>query len=232
MTQHIYTTPLGKQIEIIRPRLTKRLIDILFAVTGIILFSPVLLLVAFLIKLFSKGPILYLDDRLGLGGRPYKMFKFRSMKVDAPPALTKDGKLVVAKRDPRVTPIGRIIRMFRVDELPQLFNVLKGDMSLVGPRAGLVRFEAQYDDLAYKRLRVRPGCTGLGTVAGGRHLSNRSLYQLEARYVEHQSFWLDVLVLLMTPVYVFFGEKLPQVILKKYIYGIDLQKIQGEGAES
>ncbi len=231
MAERTYTTPLGRNITPTRASPVKRAFDFTVALIGLIVISPVLVIVAVLVKLTSRGPVFYRDDRFGLGGTTHKMLKFRSMKVGAPPAITSDGKLIVTKRDPRLTPVGRYLRALHLDEIPQLINVLKGDMSLVGPRSGQPAYEGQYDDLAYERLRVRPGVTGLGAVVGGRHLTNESLYAVEARYVQRQCLWLDLLIILATPVYIFLGAAASRGLLRRYLDGLELREL-GDTSET
>jgi lipopolysaccharide/colanic/teichoic acid biosynthesis glycosyltransferase len=228
----IYISPLGRRIVAARARPVKRAVDFLTAMAALIVVSPILMVSAILVKLTSKGPVFYMGERVGRGGKPYKMIKFRSMKVGAPSQLTKDGKMIVTREDPRVTGIGRLLRASKADELPQFLNVLKGDMSFVGPRSGLPEFEKNYSDLAYERLRIRPGVTGIGSVLGGRHMSNECLYELEARYVEHQNLWLDFLIVLMTPVYILFGRSIPRFVLRRYIKGIEFHMLTGESTET
>jgi lipopolysaccharide/colanic/teichoic acid biosynthesis glycosyltransferase len=184
-----------------------------------------------LVKLTSKGPVFYMDDRLGEGGSVFRMFKFRSMKVGAPPLITSDGKLVVRKKDPRLTSIGGLLRAGKIDELPQLLNVLRGEMSFIGPRAGQPKYEKDYTDLARQRLRVKPGITGLASVVGGRHLSNETLYKLDKAYVEYQNAWMDLLIVLMTPVFVLLGPSLPRRALRRYLRNIDPGELDARLAE-
>lgn len=232
MTAQTCVTPLGRTIELVKQPALKRLADICLAATVLILTSPVFLVVALLVKLTSKGPVFYKGRRLGRGGKVYNMLKFRSMKTGAPPVLTEDGKMIVARQDPRVTGIGRIIRAAKLDELPQLLNVLKGDMSAVGPRSGLPEYEKDYSDMGYERLRVRPGMTGMGSVLDGRHLSNECLYELEARYVERQGLWLDCLIVLLTPAYIVFGGNMVRRVLRRYLEGIEFRGVDGASAEN
>ena len=143
--------------------------------------------------------------RVGRGGRLFKMWKFRSMVVDAealhPGATASDGSGVLfkARQDPRVTRVGRVLRRLSLDELPQLFNVLIGSMSLVGPRPALPAEVAQYPPEMYRRLSVRPGVTGLWQVSGRSDLTWEDAIRLDTYYVDHRSFWLDVKIVLRTP---------------------------------
>lgn len=138
----------------------KRLFDFTAALIGLILLSPLFLVVAVLIKLTSKGPVFFRQERMGRDFRPFRIYKFRSMVVDAP----KLGGQVTAGRDPRITPVGSLIRKTKIDELPQLINVLVGDMSLVGPRPEVPRYVQMYADDYRVVLSVRPGITDLASV--------------------------------------------------------------------
>jgi lipopolysaccharide/colanic/teichoic acid biosynthesis glycosyltransferase len=135
--------------------MAKRAFDMLAAGTGLLLFAPVLLLAALLIKLDSAGPVFFLQRRIGRGFRPFAIYKFRTMVVDAP----RHGGALTVGDDPRITRMGRILRRTKIDELPQLINVLKGDMSLVGPRPEVPRYVEQFRQRYETILRVRPGIT-------------------------------------------------------------------------
>jgi lipopolysaccharide/colanic/teichoic acid biosynthesis glycosyltransferase len=133
----------------------KRCFDIIVALTGLIVLSPVLLVIAFAVRCSSRGPILFLQQRMGRGFRPFWIYKFRTMVVDAP----KLGLQITAGEDPRITRVGRLLRKWKLDELPQLFNVLKGDMSLVGPRPEVPRYVEMFREDYACVLSVRPGIT-------------------------------------------------------------------------
>lgn len=137
-----------------------RLLDIIFAMFGVIILSPFFILLSLWVKLDSKGPVLYKQKRIGLGGGEFSLLKFRSMHVDA----DKKGLLTVGGRDPRITRSGFILRKFKLDELPQLFNVLAGDMSLVGPRPEVKKYVDLYTDEQRKILSVRPGITDMASI--------------------------------------------------------------------
>ena len=224
----VWITPLGQHIELVQPWRGKRLVDFLLACFLLALLSPMLFCVSLVVKLTSPGPVFYRDSRLGIAGKVYSMLKFRSMLHNAPPLLTQGGKLIVSKSDPRLTPVGRLLRTLHLDEMPQLLNVIKGDMSFVGPRPGQPAFEHLYTREAYERLRVHPGITGLGAVVGGRFLENASLYAVEAAYVRQQSPMLDLLIVLLTPVYASCGTQIPRVLLARYLKGIQLTELAGE----
>ncbi|MDI6704132.1 MAG: exopolysaccharide biosynthesis polyprenyl glycosylphosphotransferase [bacterium] len=174
----------------------KRLMDIVVSVLVLSLSSPILFLIALLIKLDSKGEIFYKDVRIGKGGKPYTTYKFRSMVKDA----TKMGLgYRMMKDDPRITRVGKWLRRFSLDELPQLFNVLKGDMSLIGPRPGLPFQVEQYSDFQRRRLEVKPGITGLAQISGRNLLSWKERIEKDIEYIDNYSFLLDLKILLRTP---------------------------------
>lgn len=176
--------------------------DLVFASLALIAISPLMLAVAVAIKLTSKGPVFYKSERMGLDGRPFPMFKFRSMVVDADKqvaALMKSnegaGVLFKMREDPRVTKVGRIMRKFSVDELPQFINVLRREMSVVGPRPPLRREVEAYDGTVRRRLLVKPGITGLWQVSGRSDLSWEETVRLDLSYVENWSMTGDVLII-------------------------------------
>jgi lipopolysaccharide/colanic/teichoic acid biosynthesis glycosyltransferase len=138
----------------------KRLFDVGCCVLGLIVLAPILLLIALLIRTDSKGPILYVQERIGLNGRPFYIFKFRTMVMDA----DKKGLLTIGGKDPRVTRIGYSLRRYKLDELPQLFNVLKGDMSLVGPRPEVKKYVDLYSSSQREVLTVKPGITDYASI--------------------------------------------------------------------
>jgi exopolysaccharide biosynthesis polyprenyl glycosylphosphotransferase len=186
-------------------RLVKGSIDRVGAAMLILLFAPVFLAIAAGVRFTSPGPVFYRQERVGCGGRLYSMYKFRSMVVDADARLAElraanegNGLLFKMRADPRVTPIGRWLRRFSLDELPQLFNVLGGSMSLVGPRPPLPTEVEHYDSSVRRRLLVRPGLTGLWQISGRSDLSWDESVRLDLRYVENWSLALDVLILWKT----------------------------------
>jgi exopolysaccharide biosynthesis polyprenyl glycosylphosphotransferase len=186
-------------------RLVKELVDRLGALLLLILLGPVLLAVALCVGLTSRGPVLFRQVRVGRDGRLFRIFKFRSMYVDAETRLAElrhlnehDGVLFKIRDDPRVTPVGRWLRRFSLDELPQLLNVLSGRMSLVGPRPPLPTEVAAYADDVRRRLAVKPGMTGLWQVSGRSDLSWEEAVRLDLRYVENWSLSLDLVILLRT----------------------------------
>ncbi len=191
----------------------KRVLDVIGSFVIIVLLSPLLVAIAILVKLTSPGPVIYKQQRVGRGGRTFTFYKFRSMYQDADRRLQevlaqneKSGPIFKMKNDPRVTPVGRFLRKYSLDELPQLFNVLKGDMSLVGPRPPLPREVEQYDDRALQRLSVLPGITCLWQICGRSDTSFEEWLELDTLYVENMSFWLDLKILMKTPLSVIRGE--------------------------
>ncbi|HEX6873873.1 MAG TPA: sugar transferase [Micromonosporaceae bacterium] len=186
-------------------RVVKALFDRTGAAALIIALLPVLLAVALAIRLTSGGPVLFRQVRVGRAGEPFTMIKFRTMCGDAPARLAElrvrndcDGVLFKVRADPRVTPVGRWLRRFSLDELPQLFNVLAGQMSLVGPRPPLPEEVARYPEDARRRLVVRPGLTGLWQVSGRSDLPWAEAVRLDLRYVENWTLTLDLVILLRT----------------------------------
>lgn len=187
-------------------RILKRLLDILVAGLALIALLPVLLSVALMIKLTDHGPILFWQTRIGKWGKPFRFPKFRSMVVNAE-VLQKQllidnhhGECVTFKmrKDPRITWIGRIIRKTSIDELPQLWCVLKGDMSLVGPRPALVREVEQYSLDDRRRLDVTPGITCIWQVNGRADIPFDQQVELDVQYIKEQSLWTDIKLLLKT----------------------------------
>jgi len=179
-------------------------VNVVVAAVIVLLVLPVLLAVAIAVKL-DGGPVLFRQERVGLGGRSFRMMKFRSMVVDAEARLAAlhaanegAGPLFKMRHDPRVTRVGRTLRKYSLDELPQLFNVLGGSMALVGPRPALRREVAAYCAVAARRLEVKPGLTGLWQVSGRSDLSWTESIALDARYVEAWSPWLDLRILART----------------------------------
>ncbi|WP_292934521.1 sugar transferase [Noviherbaspirillum sp.] len=180
----------------------KRPFDVLAAFVLLLLVAPILLLTAVLLKLDSPGPILFTQKRLGLNGRIFDLYKFRSM-VDVPRTPARQ----VYGGDPEVTRVGKFIRRFKIDELPQLLNVLKGDMSIVGPRPCLPDLQAEFDENGRSRIAVRPGLTGLAQVNGNIFLSWPERWRLDRMYVDNLSFVTDCRILWKTVFVVLLGEK-------------------------
>ena len=182
----------------------KRLFDILVSLIVIVPFFPVWLVVALVIRLTSEGPVFFLQDRPGKDKKIFKVYKFRTMR----PGSEKMVKGVeVMKDDDRVTAVGRFLRRSKLDEIPQCLNVLKGEMSLIGPRPERVDSLADYDEEISKRLNMLPGMTGLAQVSGNIYLTLQNRYKLDVYYVEHFSLWLDIRILLRTVGVVLLGEE-------------------------
>ncbi|OBK74403.1 sugar transferase [Mycobacterium sp. 1274761.0] len=186
-------------------RFEKRAFDFTFAVAALTASLPLLLIAALAIKITSKGPIFYRAERIGMDGRPFMMFKFRTMVEDADRELAtllsaneSDGLLFKMKNDPRVTPVGRVLRRFSVDELPQFINVLRREMSVVGPRPPLRREVEAYDDDVQRRLLVKPGVTGLWQVSGRSDLPWDKSVRLDLSYVDNWSMVGDILIIAKT----------------------------------
>lgn len=186
-------------------RAFKRLFDILGSAIGLICLSPIFALTALFIKLEDGGPVLYVQKRVGKWGKIFPMYKFRSMVMNADKMkdqlmdLNEAGDVMFKmKNDPRITRVGRIIRKLSIDELPQLYNVLRGDMSLVGPRPPLPREAAQYSLADRRRLEVIPGITCLWQVEGRSDIDFKGQVGLDVQYIESQSLWGDLVLLLKT----------------------------------
>jgi exopolysaccharide biosynthesis polyprenyl glycosylphosphotransferase len=191
----------------------KRLVDLLLSGIGLILLIPVFVVVSILIKLDSKGPIFFKQRRIGKNGIQFTMYKFRSMVANAEELKERlkdqnemDGPVFKIKEDPRITKLGKFIRKYSIDELPQLFNVFRGDMSLIGPRPPLVEEVEQYNDYQWRRLDVRPGLSGLWQISGRNHVSFEEWVSLDIYYIENWSMKLDTKILLQTIPVVLFGK--------------------------
>ena len=183
----------------------KRAIDIVVSGTSILVLSPVLVAVAAAIRVDSAGPVLFRQGRLGRNGRQFDMIKFRSMVDDAEEQVIDlvdgnhaDGPLFKMVDDPRITRVGRALRRFSLDELPQLWNVLRGDMSLVGPRPAIPSEADGWSSNGFRRLNVPPGITGLWQISGRTDLTFDEYERLDAEYLENWSLWLDLKVFLKT----------------------------------
>lgn len=183
----------------------KRTFDIAFAITALIAISPVMAITALAVKLTSAGPIFYTSERIGIDGAPFRMTKFRSMYADADARQTDmiaahggNAMFFKVKDDPRITAVGKIIRKFSIDELPQFSNVLTGHMSIVGPRPQVRREVDTYDDLVSHRLTVKPGLTGLWQVSGRSDLEADDALRLDLTYVENWSLLQDILIITKT----------------------------------
>lgn len=181
----------------------KRLMDIILSLIVLIVFLPIWVVVAILIKVTSQGPILFLQDRPGQYKKIFKVYKFRTMKIGSEKMIKGQE---VMKNDDRVTLIGKFLRRTKIDEIPQVLNVLKGEMSLVGPRPERIASLEDYDDEISKRLNMRPGMTGLAQVSGNIYLNLQDRYRFDVYYVENYSLWLDIKIIFRTVGVVLFGE--------------------------
>jgi lipopolysaccharide/colanic/teichoic acid biosynthesis glycosyltransferase len=184
----------------------KRAFDIAGSLALLLLFTPLLMLIAVLVQLEDGGPVFFAQTRVGKFGREFKMYKIRSMCLDAEKRLKdllgqnhhKEGVTFKIKDDPRITRVGKWLRKFSFDELPQLFNVLIGNMSLVGPRPPLPREVARYSLANRRRLAVKPGITCIWQISGRSEIDFSGQVQLDVNYIESQSFWTDVTLLART----------------------------------
>ncbi|MEM5011289.1 sugar transferase [Niallia taxi] len=194
--------------------LTKRGIDLVFSLIGLVLLSLVFMVVALLIKIEDpKGKVFFKQLRVGKDGKEFYIYKFRSMASDAEERLKEllllneaSGAMFKIKEDPRVTKVGKFIRKTSIDELPQLLNVVKGEMSLVGPRPPLPREVAEYSNYDKQRLLVVPGCTGLWQVSGRSNVGFSEMVELDLKYIRHRNIFFDMKIILKT-VFVLFGSK-------------------------
>ncbi|WP_313163892.1 sugar transferase [Sedimentibacter sp.] len=184
-------------------KIIKRLIDKLLSLIVLILFLPVWFFIAILIKVTSEGPIFFIQDRPGKNKKIFKVYKFRTMKIGSEEMIK--GQEVMTDDD-RITSIGRFLRRSKMDEIPQLLNVLKGEMSIVGPRPERIASLEDYNDEISKRLNVNPGLTGLAQVSGNIYLDLKDRYKLDVYYAEHFSLWLDIKIIFRTISVVLFGE--------------------------
>ena len=183
----------------------KRIFDILLSTVGLIISSVIFLLVTIAIKREDNGPVIYKQRRVGKDGKEFDMYKFRSMCVDADEKLAalKDqnevaGALFKIKDDPRITKVGKFIRKTSIDELPQLYNVLRGDMSIVGPRPPLPSEVAEYTEYDMQRLWVIPGCTGLWQATVRNTVGFDEMVQLDLEYIQKSGLWYDLYIILLT----------------------------------
>jgi len=202
----LYMMSLERTPQSVVPLLVKRLIDVLGGLAGVLLFGVAYLICAPLIKLTSPGGVLFKHTRVGQNGRLFVLYKFRTMRSDAEAqkaalaaANAMRGHVFKMRKDPRVTRVGRMLRRFYLDELPQFWNVLKGDMSLVGPRPPLPEEVAAYASYHRRRLSVRPGITGPWQARGNGVVADfEEIVRMECDYIDQWSLWLDILVMLRT----------------------------------
>jgi exopolysaccharide biosynthesis WecB/TagA/CpsF family protein len=188
-----------------RNALVKRSMDVTLAGAALLALSPLLLLAAIAVKLNSRGPVFFRQTRIGRDGRPFHMLKFRSMYIDAEARRAallagsdRDGIFFKSRRDPRVTRVGRFLRRYSIDELPQIINIVKGEMSVVGPRPSLPQEVAAFPERAHGRLSVRPGLTGLWQVSGRAEIGAEKMFDMDLAYVASRTWLLDMALILMT----------------------------------
>lgn len=172
----------------------KCIIDIFVSLVMVAILLPVFAIIALAIRLTSKGPAIFKQERAGKNGQPFTFYKFRTMKLNADPF----GPSPKSGDDPRLTRIGKFLREYSLDELPQLFNVLKGDMSIIGPRPLYVSQMAEWDKRQKKRLLAKPGLTGLAQISGRGQLTREEKLQLDVKYVESASFFTDIKIVIAT----------------------------------
>ncbi len=180
-------------------KILKRGLDIIISLSVLIILWPVLLFIVIAIKVSSKGPVVFKQQRAGKNGKPFVFYKFRTMAIDTDPF----GPSPKSGRDPRLTKAGKILREYSLDELPQLFNILRGDMSVVGPRPLYLSQIPEWSERQKKRLLVKPGLTGLAQISGRGEITREEKLELDVKYVETASFSADVRIVLATIAYVF-----------------------------
>ncbi len=183
-------------------KLLKRFFDISISLLAVILLLPLFVIVIIAIKISDKGPALFKQERAGKDGRPFIFYKFRTMKTNVDPF----GLSPKSGDDPRLIRPGKFLREYSLDELPQLLNVIKGDMSIVGPRPLYISQISELSDYHKKRVLVKPGLTGLSQIYGRSELTEKTNLDLEVEYVEKQSFWLDIKIIFLT-LGIVFGKK-------------------------
>lgn len=184
---------------------TKRLTDLLIAVPAAVILLPLFVIIAVIIRLTSRGPALFKQERAGKAGKPFVFYKFRTMKTGVDPF----GSSPKSGADDRLTGIGRLLREYSLDELPQLFNVIKGDMSIVGPRPLYISQIKEWNDRQRRRLEVKPGLTGLAQISGRGALTREEKLEYDVQYVENAGWWFDIKIIFKT---------IGQIFTKKDIY--------------
>lgn len=184
----------------------KRIMDVLISIIVLIVLSPFLIIVALLIKITSPGPIFFVQERIGKGGKPFRLIKFRTMVKDAE-RITRG--VHIDNTNPYITKVGRFLRKWSIDEIPELINVLKGEMSLVGPRPTLAYQVKKYSDFQKRRLLVKPGLTGWAQVNGRNAIPWEERIKLDIWYIDHWSLWLDIVILFKTLKVLFRGDEAP-----------------------
>ncbi|MHC4602617.1 MAG: sugar transferase [Planctomycetota bacterium] len=189
--------------------LLKRILDISISLAAVVILLPVFAIIVIAIRLSSKGPAIFKQERAGKNGKPFTFYKFRTMKLEVDPF----GPSPKSGEDPRLTKVGIFLREYSLDELPQLFNILKGNMSIVGPRPLYVSQMGEWNEQQKKRLLVKPGLTGLAQISGRGELTREEKLELDVKYVETASFAADIKIILATIAQVF-GRK--SIYEKKY----------------
>jgi exopolysaccharide biosynthesis polyprenyl glycosylphosphotransferase len=191
---------------------SKRVFDIFAAISLLLVLLPLLIIVAIMIKLTSRGKVLYVQERNGFQGKIFKMYKFRSMIMNADTLINEleskneaQGPMFKIKDDPRVTKVGRFIRKTSIDELPQLFNIIRGEMTFVGPRPPLPEEVAKYESWHKLRLSVKPGLTGLWQISGRSHVGFEEMIRMDLRYIRERSIIYDIKIIIKT-IPVIFGS--------------------------
>lgn len=185
--------------------IVKRIFDLIIVIPAVIVLLPVFAVLWLLIRIGSKGSAVFKQDRAGKNGQSFTFYKFRTMRTDVDPF----GPSPKSGDDPRLTKIGKFLREYSLDELPQLFNVLKGDMSIVGPRPLYIQQIKEWDERQKKRLLVKPGITGLAQISGRGALTREEKLELDVKYVENVGLWLDIKIILIT---------IGHVVCRKSIY--------------
>jgi undecaprenyl phosphate N,N'-diacetylbacillosamine 1-phosphate transferase len=188
----------------------KRAADFVTASVALILLAPLFLVLALAIKIASPGPVFFRQARLGQGGRVFRIFKFRTMHHNAPVLKNEDGSTYTGKDDPRIFALGTKLRKYSLDELPQLINVVLGDMSIVGPRPDMEEHRAQYSEEQARKLLVKPGITGWAMVNGRNTIPWEKRIELDIWYIDNHSLWLDLKTALMTLPVLAFGKGVNQ----------------------
>ena len=200
-------------------KVIKRCFDFILSLAACVPFLPVYVIVAILIKAEDNGPVFYCGERIGRNGKIFKMYKFRSMKVNAPDIRNEDGSTYNSQNDPRVTKIGSFIRKTSIDELPQILNIVKGDMSIIGPRATLGNGFDTFEGNDIEKLKVRPGLTGYTQAYHRNDISLREKRQKDVWYANNVSFILDIKI---------FFKTISTVLLRKGLYTNDDKKTEKE----
>lgn len=201
----------------------KYAIEWIIALVAVLVLSPLFIIIAILEKLQDGGDVFYISTRIGKNGRRFTFYKFRGMVKNAQPIVSEELKFITLQKDPRITPLGKILRL-GFDELPQLMNVLKGDMCIIGPRPNLQWEKELYDERESIRLNVLPGITGLAQILDGRSRHIRDTYELDVRYVENSGWHTDLLILLFTLPYSFGYKSFFRRFFRNYLNGLPCQR--------